>query len=162
MKILALAVTLLSVAALSLNTAQADPVLTPYLGLNAVAFDGASKLPSDFEAGGGGSISLSPHISAVGGAWYGLGESYLRANIGGRITVSDVNEPNLSMGVGVSYNASSKPSVRPQELCGDAVIGWRPYPQTAPKVTLGASASYGFESTHAFLTLAVRYQLSPL
>lgn len=155
---------LLIVAALCMcaGWAAADPVLTPYLGLNAVAFDGASHLPSDFEAGAGGSISLSPHISAVGGGWYGLGESYLRGTVGGRITVSDVDDPNLSAGVGVSYVASSKPSIRPQELCGEAVLGWRPYPQTAPKITLGAGAAYGFTSNHAFLTLAIRYALSPL
>lgn len=146
----------------AVSIAQADPVLTPYLGLNAVAFDGASHLPSDFEAGAGGSISLSPHLSAVGGGWYGLGESYLRATIGGRVTVSDVANPDFSMGVGVSYVASSKPAVRPQELCGEAVIGWRPYPQTAPKVTVGAGAAYGLTSNHAFITLALRYALSPL
>lgn len=159
LKVAALAGALLSVCA---GWAGADPVLTPHIGLNAVAFDGASKLPSDFEAGADGAISLSPHISAVGGAWYGLGESYLRATIGGRVTVSDVNDPNFSSGIGVSYVASSKPSIRPQELCGEAVIGWCPYPHTAPKVTVGAGASYGFTSSHAFLTLAIRYTLSPL
>lgn len=149
------------IAALCLNagTVTADPVLTPYLGVNLVAFEQSSNLPNDWELGGGGSVSLSPHISAVGSAWYGMGESYLRGNIGGRVTATDVADPNFSVGLGISYNASSKVSVRPQEITGDVAVGWRPYPERWPKVTLGGGAGYGFESENTYLTIAGRWSL---
>lgn len=155
MKALILAAALLCAAAV----ANADPVLTPYLGANVVAFEHSSGLPSDWEMGGGGAISLSPHVSAVGSAWYGLGESYLRGTLGGRVTITDVADPNFSVGLGLSYNASSKPSVRPQETTGDVTVGWKPYPTDWPRLTVGAGASYGFTSQHPYLLFGVRWAL---
>lgn len=144
------------------KAAWADPVLTPYIGVNSISYTGDPHLPSDFEGGGGGSISLSPHISGFGAAYYGFGRSYLRGAVGATFTVSDVNDPNFSVGLGGSYNASSEPAIRPEEVTADATLGWRPYPLRWPRAVFFAQGSYGFTTERAFLTLGVRYALDPI
>lgn len=136
----------------------AEPVARFYAGANGCWFDNEAS-PGDFEIGGSGRTSLSPHISLVGGAWYGLGESYLRGTLGGRVTVSDVSNPNFSIGTGIFYQASSKVSVRPQEWAGEVSLGWRPYPATMPRVVLVGQGSYGFDSDQASALVGVRYSL---
>jgi hypothetical protein len=139
-----------------------DLVVMPYIGANAISFDANSHLPSDFEAGGGGSASLSPHITGVGSVWYGFGRTYLRGSGGFRVTATDVNDPNFSIGLGIQYQASTKPALRPNEWAPDVSIGWRPWPTQAPKVTLGAQASFGLNSNTAALLLGVRYAVEGL
>lgn len=141
--------------------APADPVWTPYVGANVVAFNHESDFPSDFEIGGGAAASLSPHISAIGSAWYGLDKNYLRGKFGARVTATDVDDPHFSIGLGPSYNVSSKVSVRPQEWTGDVAIGWVPYPQRWPRIVLGAEGSYGFDSNSVYGLLAARYTFRP-
>lgn len=150
---------IIAAALLCATAASADPVLTPYVGANAISY--SKNLASDFELGGGGSASLSPHISAVGAAWYGVGHTYLRGTVGARVTASDVNDPNFSIGLGMQYNASSKPSLRPQEWDADATIGWRPYPESMPAIALIAQGAYGLTSETVYLMLGVRYALKP-
>ena len=154
-----------AIAALALFVAcwpaHADPVLTPYIGANAISF--SNSIPSDFELGGGGSISMSPHVSAVGSAWYGVGHTYLRGTIGARFTISDANNPDFSIGLGAQYNASSKPAIRAEGWDADATVGWRPYPQTMPRMTLVAQGAYYLaEPNPTYLMLGVRYILNPL
>jgi hypothetical protein len=142
------------------QSAHADPVLTPYVGANSISYN--NNIASDFELGGGGSASLSPHISAVGSAWYGVGHTYLRGTIGARVTASDVNDPNFSIGIGGQYNASSKPDLRQEGWDGDVTLGWRPYPEKWPQAALVAQGAYMFsEPNNVYLMLGVRYALRP-
>lgn len=142
----------------ALRCASADPVITPSLGANVVTFDKQSR-PSDFELGGTGALSVSPHISAVAGAWYGVGRTYLRGSIGARITATDVQNENFSIGLGAQYNGSSDPDLRPEGWDGDATIGWRPYPDRMPNVALVAQGAYLFTTQEAQMTLGIRYAL---
>jgi hypothetical protein len=151
-----------AIAALILATTvvcHADPVITPALGATVVSYD--SGLPSDFELGGTGAASLSPHVSAVAGAWYGLGRTYLRGTAGARITATDVQNENFSIGIGGQYNASSDPDIRPEGWDADGTIGWRPYPEKLPQVVLIAQGAYMFDSKVSYLTLGLRYALRP-
>lgn len=137
--------------------AQADEVVNLALGVNTISFDGG--FPSDFEAGGSASASLSPHISGVGGVYYGFSHSYLRSTIGGRITATDVDNPNFSVGLGVSYVACTEPAIRPEELQAEVALGWRPYPVRMPKLIAGALGGYGLDSNKASLLLGLRWNL---
>lgn len=128
-----------------------------FAGANAVSFDGS--LPSDFELGGTGRLSASPHLSAVGGVFYGVGHSYLRGNFGFRVTATDVDNRDFSIGIGLQYQASSEPAKRPEEWAPDVTVGWRPFADM-PKVSVGAQGSYGLDSNTAMLILAVRYELA--
>ncbi len=130
-----------------------------FAGANAVWFDGPKALPSDFELGATARASMTPHISAVGSLFYGLDNSYLRGSIGARITATDVADPNFSVGLGIQYQASSEPAIRPEEICPDVTIGWRPWAQTLPKIIVGGQGSYGLESNTASVLVAVRYEL---
>ena len=137
----------------------ADPVLSMSLGANAASFNQSSHLPSDFELGGTGSASLSPHISGVGSLFFGVSRTYLRGSAGMRVTATDVNDPNFSIGLGLQYQVCSEADLRPQEWAPDASIGWRPCPEMMPRVSVGAQGSYGLDSGTAMLLLAVRYSL---
>lgn len=137
--------------------AKADPIAAAYVGANGVWFDDSVK-PSDFELGGTANSSLSPHISIVGSAWYGLDKSYLRATIGPRITVSDPDDQNMSIGVGLEYQASSKPSVRPEEWQGTVSLGVRPWAEY-PNLIVGIQGSYGVDFNDAAFLAALRYRL---
>ena len=161
MKFLLLALLAVGAVAVRFECAHAEePVAKFYLGANGVWSNGDLNLPSAFEVGGNARASLSPHISAVGSAYYGLDPSYLVGKIGARVTVSDVTNPNFSIGVGIQYQASSKPSVRPQEWIPDVTLGWRPYPQTMPKIVLVAQGGYGLTSNQAIAMVGVRYSLN--
>ena len=136
----------------------ADPVVTVCAGVNGVFVDDNAK-PSDFEGGGTLSASLSPHIALVGSAFYGFNHSYLTGSAGVRSTITDVSNPNFSIGVGFQYRASSEPNIRPEGFGPDVTIGWRPYPERWPAVTVGAQAGYVMDSNEASLILAGRYDL---
>lgn len=139
--------------------AQAKDVIKVYAGANGIWFDGPSPAPSDFELGGNARASLSPHISVVGSGYYGLGESYFRGSGGVRLTATDVTDPDFSVGIGLQYQASTKPSIRPQEWAPDVSVGWKPFAQI-PRLTIGAQGSYGLKSNKAYLIAAARYALN--
>jgi hypothetical protein len=130
-------------------------------GANAVSFAKGSTpaFPSDFELGGTGSASLSPHISAVGGLWYGVTHTYLRSTVGARLTVTDATNEYLSAAVGLEYQSSSEFASRPQEWVAVASVGYVPFPKLE-KVILVAQAGYGLNSNTAMLVLGVRYHLA--
>jgi hypothetical protein len=143
--------------------AHADgPVVGINLGANAVSFDAAngSALPSDFEAGGTMSLSLTPHMSAVGSAWYGLGREYIRGTAGARVTSTDVNNPDFNAYLGFGYQGSSDQTLRPQEWTPNAGLGWKPYPKKWPRIIVGGEGGWGLESHQAYAFAAVRYHLS--
>lgn len=139
--------------------ASADPAMRAFAGINGIWFNDPSSFPDDFEAGGNVSASLSPHISLVGATYYGFEHSYLRGSIGARVTATDVNDPNFSVGVGVQFQASSEVAIRPQEWQTDVSVGWRPSPVTMPRVIVIGQAAYGLDSEELFLTLGLRYHL---
>ncbi len=66
---------------------------------------------------------------------------------------------NFSIGLGPSYNVSSKHELRPQEWTGDVRMGWRPYPEKWPRIALGAQGSYGFTSEQVYGLIGARYTL---
>lgn len=136
------------------------PVFKLYGGANAVWFNGALDLPSDFELGANLRASLSPHISGVSCLYYGLNHSYLRGSFGVRLTATDVDNRDFSIGVGIQRQLSSRPEVRPEEWAPDVTVGWRPWPQTAPRVILIAQGSYGLDSQQGTVLAGVRYFLT--
>jgi hypothetical protein len=146
-------------------TAQ-EPVFKIYGGANAVWFnvsdEGPVALPSDFELGGNARASLSPHISFVSSVYFGMDHSYVRGTGGLRVTATDVNDPNFSIGLGIQYQASSEPDLRPEELAPDVSIGWKPWPETRPELVVGAQGGYGLDSGQAHVLLALRYYIGKL
>lgn len=148
------------IAALVLAAAPAlgSPIVKVYAGAQGAWFDDAAR-PSDFEAGANGRASLSPHIDLVASTYYGFSHSYLRGSGGVRITATDVDDPNFSIGLGLQYQASSEPAIRAEEWAPDVSIGWRPWPLDLPKVVLIGQGSYGLTSNQANIVAGVRYEL---
>lgn len=150
--------------------AQSDlsGVMKASVGVNGVWFDGPDNhVPRDIEIGGTAAASLSPHISAVGALYYGFDKSYIRWVVGPRITATDVNDPNFSVGLGLSYRGASEATLRPNEWGPDATVGWKPWPAAnngmppsrMSKVTLGGQGWYGLDSKRIGALLAVRYNV---
>ena len=136
--------------------AGADVVSAFYGGANGIWYDDQAE-PADFEAGGSGSLSLQPHISLVGSGWYGFSHSYFRAAAGVRVTATDVDDSNFSVGIGIQYHASTEPTIRPEEWCPDASIGWKPWPTDQPKLIVIAQGAYGLTSNQAQAMAGLRY-----
>lgn len=133
-------------------------VIKVAVGANGIWFDDNAK-PSDFELGGNIAASLSPHVAVVGSTYYGFDHSYVRGATGFRITSSNVEDPNFSVGLGMQYNFSSENDIRPQEWTPDASLGFRPWPEEMPNVILIAQGSYGLDSNRAYVIAGVRYKL---
>lgn len=152
-----------ALAALLVSPARAatlEEVVKVAVGVNGVWFDGVNAaFPSDVEAGMTGRASLSPHISVVSSAFYGFDHSYFRGSVGPRITISDVENRDFSMGLGIQYEWASEVEVRPNEWAPAAAVGFKPWPLQAPKVIVGGDASYGLTSNKVRATIAVRYAL---
>jgi hypothetical protein len=148
---------LLVLMLLAAPAAAQEKVFAVYGGANVISFDGVAELPRDFEIGGTGRASLSPHISLVGSTFYGIDNSYLRGTAGVRITATDVDNRDFSVGLGAEYQASSEPDLRPEEWTTTVSLGWRPWPDTQPKLILGAGGFYGLDSNQAGALFAVRY-----
>jgi len=140
-----------------LLNANAQAVVKVYAGANGIWVADEAR-PADFELGGSAAASLSPHIAAVGGIWYGVAHSYIRGSAGARYTVTDASDPNFSIGLGGSYHFSSEPAIRPEEFCVEAAIGWKPWPQLY-RVTLVALGAYGLDTSEAHMIAGVRYDI---
>lgn len=138
--------------------AQGQEVIKFALGANGAWYDNEAR-PTDFELGGNAAASFTPHLSAVGAAYYGLEHSYLRGSVGFRITSTDVNDPDFSVGIGFQYHASSDPAVRAEEWAPDVTVGWRAWPEQLPRVVLVGQASYGMDTNQAALLVGARYAL---
>jgi hypothetical protein len=106
----------------------------------------------DIEATGRAALSVTPHISVVGGVAYGFSNTYLRQSIGARITATDVNDPTFSVGLGISRHFRSEPGGL-QEWAGEAAIGWKP--MEGSKLIVTALAAYGMDSRTPFVTAGV-------
>ena len=143
------------------SVAHAEPVLKAFAGVNGAWYSSpvVVQLPSDFEFGANARASLSPHISGVGGAYFGTNHSYLRGSGGLRFTLTDAENPDLSLGLGIQYHFSSEPDLRPEQWVPDASLGWRPSPINAPKLTVIAQAGYGLDDGRLFTLAGLRYQI---
>jgi hypothetical protein len=126
-------------------------------GVSGVWLDGPDAPGPNLEASGHAAMSLSPHLSLVGMAAWGLTETYLRSTVGIRVTASDVNDPNLSVGLGVQYHNASIAVLQPNEWCPDVSVGLRPWPDKWPTVTLTGLGWYGLDSGRAGCSAGVRY-----
>ncbi|HNB60463.1 MAG TPA: hypothetical protein PK308_09110 [Phycisphaerales bacterium] len=155
---------LAALAALTLTaslaySAPAD-ALRLYAGANGVWLDGpGAGFPADFEASGTAAFSLSPHLTATGGLYYGLSHAYLRGDGGVRVTATDASNPNFDVFLGIDYRGGSVNAVQPSEWAPYAGIGWRPNPARWPALTIGAKSSLGLSSNRTLSTVAIRYQL---
>ena len=144
------------------SPAKAEPAdaLRLYVGANAVWLDGpGAAWPVDGEVSGNLAASLSPHITLVGGLYYGFANSYVRWDGGPRVTVTDVDNPNFDMFLGLDYRGGSIDAVQPSEWAPYAGVGLRPWPQTHPNWTFGAKSGLGLTSNRTLSTIAIRYML---
>ena len=128
-----------------------------YAGANGVWFDGANAPGPTLEAAGNASMSLSPHLSLVGAVGFGLTKTYVRSSGGIRVTATDVDDPNFSVGLGVQYHASSVKELGRSEWCPDVSVGLRPWPQKWPAISLTALGWYGLDSKSAGCDAGARY-----
>ena len=136
-----------------------EPIAKIYGGVNGLWYEGIDKFPPDFELGLNGRASLSPHLSVVAAAFYGIGEAYSRGSAGIRVTATDALDPDFSVGFGIQRHASDDPGIRPEEWAPDASVGWRPWPVLMPHLVVGAQGSYGLTSNQASVLVAARYHL---
>lgn len=158
MKLSAVTAALIALCLCFAAEARSEDPLRAYAGINGVWYDDDAR-PADFEAGGNLRASLSPHISLVSAAYYGFERSYLRGSLGGRITATDVNDPNFSIGIGMQYHASTEPAVRPEGWAPDVSLGWKPQPERWPAIVLVGQAAYLTGQDEVLVIAGVRYDL---
>lgn len=150
MKFIRLLITsVLFVLAVVVAPVSAEPIVKVYGGANLIGYDGA--IPSDFEAGVTARASLQPHVSLVGASFYGFERDDIRTTAGFRLTASDVDNPNFSVGVGMQYQIGDG-----SEWQGETSIGWKP---GIGEFVLGAQGFYGLKSNAAGALIAVRHPL---
>lgn len=142
------------------GTAQAEArgLFTVAAGVNGIWPTGTDvAFPSAFEAGATASSSLSPHLSAVASSFYGFKDQYIRWRVGGRVTATDVDDPNISVFLGAGYRGADKSDLFPSEWEADAGFGWAPF-RANRNVILGADAGYGLDSKTVLSVVALRYR----
>jgi hypothetical protein len=126
-------------------------------GLSGVWFDGPEAPGPNLEASGHAAMSLSPHLSLVGMLGAGLTDSYLRTTFGVRVTATDVDDPNFSVGLGIQRHDASVARLGPGEWCPDVAVGLKPWPARWPAVVLTGLGFYGLDSGRAGCSAGVRY-----
>jgi hypothetical protein len=133
-------------------------VVHVYGGVNGVWFQGpTTNFPRDLEAGGTASASLSPHISVVSALFYGFDQAYWRWGVGPRITVTDVDDKNFSVGLGASFRGGSQPSILPREWTAEATFGWVPVASLTRLVVIG-EGGYGLTTSKGSALLGLRWK----
>lgn len=118
--------------------------------------EGSGPVFKDAEAVGRGAISVTPHVSLVGGLAYGVDRSYLRGSAGFRLTATDVNNPDFSIGVGISRHWASEEGIM-DEAAAEAAVGWRPVPGRS--FILTGLAAYGIDTGRQIFSAAVVFPL---
>jgi hypothetical protein len=98
-------------------------------------------------------LGITPHVNLVGGLGYGVDKSYLRGSGGVRITATDVNDPNFSVGIGISRHYVSEPGSGLDEAAGEAAIGWKPFPSS--NVVLTGLAAVGLDTGRRLFSAGV-------
>lgn len=142
------------------DCADLKEVIRLHLGVNGAWFDGpTTSVPNDYEVGANASASLSPHLSAVGGAYYGVSNVYVRWSAGARVTVTDVDNPNFSVGLGAQYHGGDDDEILPEEWMADASFGWRPFPNVMHRLVVVGQAGHGLSTSRARATLGLRYSI---
>lgn len=106
--------------------------------------EGGAPAFRDIEAIGRASISLTPHVSVVGGVSYGVDQSYVRGSGGVRLTATDVDNRDFSIGVGVSRHYVSEAGSGLDEAAAEGSIGWKPL--TNSRVLVTALACVGLDT----------------
>lgn len=151
---------MISCMAVSAQAADLGDVVKLAAGVNGAWFDGTTTaFNADFEAGGNAAASLSPHLSWVGAAYYGFDHSYFRWSTGGRVTVTDTENPNFSVGLGIQYHGASEAELKPAEWAPDASFGWLPAPDRWPALAVIGQAGYGLETNRTRAILGLRYRI---
>lgn len=133
-------------------------VISLGVGGNGIWCSDAIPFAADVEAAGNAAASLSPHLSLVGGGAWGFAHSYLRGNIGARVTATDADNPDFSVGFGISYRVAS--AEFQNEWTPEAAVGWRPWPERFPQVTMVGVGWYGMDSHETAATIGVRWKVS--
>lgn len=134
--------------------ANAWQALSVGVGAGGVWVDeGAGPAFRDVEAGVSAAVSLTPHVSVVGGASYGVDRSYVRGSGGFRITATDANDPTFSVGVGVSRHYVSEPGSGLDEAAGEAAIGWKPLANS--RLLLTGLAAVGIDTGRRLFSIRV-------
>jgi hypothetical protein len=111
----------------------------------------------DAEAVARGAVSITPHVSLVAGASYGVDRSYVRGSGGFRLTATDVNNPDFGIGVGVSRHWTSEDGSGMDEAAAEAAIGWKPLPGASFLLT--GLAAYGIDTGRQLFTVALVFPL---
>lgn len=119
--------------------------------------DGGHEPQRDLEATGRAALSITPHISAVGGIAYGFMESYVRGSVGARATVTDATNKSFSIGIGFARHFESEPG-QLDEWAGEAAIGWKPL--TTSDILITAAAAYGLDSGRRMVTAGVVFPVT--
>lgn len=153
-------IVLVMLAALLASGARAatlSEVVKVRAGVGGAWFDGDETItPADVEAVGVVSASLSPHISVIAAAAHGFDADYNRFAFGPRITITDVNNPNFSVGLGVEYQVL--PGL--DEWGYTANVGWVPLASRWPRLSLVGQGEVGSKSGDSRVTLGARYLIS--
>lgn len=121
---------LLALAVLWPRQAKADVnVLKLYAGANGAWLSGADgSAPHDLEFGINGRASIQPHLSIVGSVYRGVSDGgYTLPKVGGRFTVSDVENRDISIGIGAQYQWPSNGRPGPKGWIGDVTLGAKPW-----------------------------------
>lgn len=127
------------------------------VGAQGAWFDqGDLEAQRDIEASGRAVLSLTPHLSAVGGIAYGFSNSYVRGSLGARATVTDNAAHGFSIGVGFARHFESEPG-HLDEWCGEAGVGWQPFSSSPLLAT--ASCSVGLDTSRRLFTAGVTYPI---
>lgn len=134
----------------------AEPVVYVYAGANGIWND--AGLPDDFELGGTLDASLSEHISLPVQLYAGLDNGYARFAPGVLVKLSDADQQNFSIGVGVQRQMCSRPEFVPEEWQARVAIGFNPIAHN-PKLVLGGEGTYGLETENTGALIAFRYRI---
>jgi hypothetical protein len=137
--------------------AVAGDLASLYVGANAAFFDQAT-VKASFEPEANAKVSLSGHLSMVGSVAYGISGNYWRSAVGARVTTTDIDNRAFSVGLGIQHRDYSLATLGLNEWAPDVSVGYCPWPDTHPKVIVGAQGWYGLDSKAAGLELAARYQ----
>jgi hypothetical protein len=115
--------------------------------------EGTAPAFRDAEAIARAALGVTPHVNLVGGASYGVDKSYLRGSGGVRLTATDVNDPNFSIGIGISRHYASEPGSGLDEAAGEAAIGWKPF--ASSNVVLTGLAAVGLDTGRRLFSAGV-------
>jgi hypothetical protein len=125
-------------------------------GANLVQFDDPAISPG-YEGCVNGAISLSPHLSGVGSVNYGFRNHYWRSTAGVRVTATDVDNMDFSVGLGIQYHSCNWLGLEPNEWCPDVAVGFRPLPNDLPGLTLTGLGWYGLDTKKAAADVGIRW-----